>query len=88
MGEDNFDELMPETFNMNIRQEVFSDPEMQKYFMSTPPNKMGDRFDEFYEVTKTRKVIPNFDEELYKRFDQETIDDIKVYVKQAKPSIK
>jgi hypothetical protein len=57
---------------------------MQKFMM----DKFGKRFAEFFEVTKTRKVIPTFDEKLYRKYDQETIDDIKVYVKQAKPSIK
>lgn len=84
MGEDNFDDLMPENFTITVKEEVFADPDMQKFLMS----KMGDRFAEFFEVTKTRKVVPNFDEELYKRFDKDQIEDIKVFVKQAKPSLK
>ena len=75
---------MPENFTITVKEEVFADPAMQKYLMT----RMGDRFAEFFEVTKTRKVAPNFDEELYKRFDQEKIEDIKVFVKQAKPSLK
>lgn len=81
---DNFDDLMPENFTITVKEEVFADPDMQKFLMS----KMGERFADFFEVTKTRKVVPNFDEELYKRFDKEKIDDIKVFVKQAKPSLK
>jgi len=51
-------------------------------------DKMGARFAEFFEVTKTRKVASNFDEELYKRFDAEKVEEIKFFVKQAKPAIK
>jgi len=50
--------------------------------------KMGDRFNEFFEVESSRKVTENFDEEIYKRFDADTVQDIKVYVKQSKPSIR
>lgn len=84
MGEDNFDEMIPEDFNITVKKEVFSDPKMQKFLM----DKMGARFAEFFEVTKTRKVIPTFDEKLYQKYDQHTINDLKVYVKQSKPAIK
>ncbi len=84
MGEDNFDELMPEMFTITVKEEVFADPDMQKYLMT----RMGDRFAEFFNVTKSRKVISTFDEELYKRFDEEKVEDIKVLVKQSKPAIK
>jgi hypothetical protein len=84
MGEEDFDEMIPEGFQITVKEEVFADPKMQKFMM----DKFGKRFAEFFEVTKTRKVIPTFDEKLYRKYDQETIDDIKVYVKQAKPSIK
>lgn len=84
MGEDNFDELMPKAYEIKVKAEVFNTPEMQEFLMK----QMGDRFNEFFEVESSRKVVSNFDEELYKRYDQETIDDIKVFVKQAKPSIR
>lgn len=84
MGEDDFDEMIPEDFQITVKKEVFADPKMQEFLMS----KMGKRFAEFFEVTKTRKVIPTYDEKLYQKYDQEKIDDIKVFVKQAKPSIK
>jgi len=84
MGEDNFEELMPKAYEIKVKAEVFNDPDMQEFLMK----QMGDRFNEFFEVESNRKVVSNFDEELYKRYDQETIDDIKVFVKQAKPSIR
>lgn len=84
MGEDNFDEMIPEDFQITVKAEVFADPKMQKFLM----DKFGAKFSDYFEVTKGRKVIPTFDEKLYTKFDKETIDDIKVFVKQAKPSIK
>lgn len=84
MGEDNFDELMPKSYEIKVKEEVFADSDMQEFLMT----KMGKRFNEFFEVESSRKVVSNFDEELYKRYEQEEIDDIRVYVKQAKPSIR
>lgn len=84
MGAENFEELMPKSYEIKIKAEVFNDPELKKILME----KMGDRFSEFFEVESSRKVVSNFDEELYKRFDEDTIQDIKVYVKQSTPSIR
>lgn len=84
MGEKNFDDLMPKAYEIKVKAEVFNDPDMQEFLMK----QMGDRFQEFFEVESSRKVTPNFDEELYKRYEQEEIDDIKVFVKQSKPSIR
>lgn len=84
MGEKNFDDLMPKSYEIKVKAEVFNDPDMQEFLMK----QMGDRFQEFFEVESTRKVTSNFDEELYKRYEQEEIDDIKVFVKQSKPSIR
>lgn len=84
MGEENFDELMPKQFSIKVREEVFADPKLQEFLMK----QMGKRFDEFFEVETTRKVTENFDEELYKKFDEDTVKDIKTFVKQSKPSIR
>lgn len=84
MGEENFDELIPKSYKITVKEEVFADSDMQEFLMT----KMGKRFNEFFEVESSRKVVPTFDEELYKRYEQEEIDDIRVYVKQAKPSIR
>ena len=84
MGEENFEELMPKSYEIKVKAEVFNDPKLQKILME----KMGDRFNEFFEVESSRKVTENFDEEIYKRFDADTVQDIKVYVKQSKPSIR
>ena len=84
MGEENFEELMPKAYDIKVKAEVFNDPALQKELME----KMGDRFNEFFEVESSRKVIETFDEEIYKRFDADTVQDIKVYVKQSKPSIR
>lgn len=84
MGEENFEELMPKEFTIKVKSEIFNDPKLQEFLMK----QMGKRFDEFFEVETSRKVTPNFDEELYKRFDKDTVDDIKVFVKQSKPSIR
>jgi hypothetical protein len=84
MGEENFEELMPKAYTIKVKSEVFNDPDLQKELME----KMGDRFNDFFEVESSRKVTENFDEELYKRFDEDIVQDIKVYVKQSKPSIR
>jgi hypothetical protein len=84
MGEENFEELMPKQFEIKVKAEVFADPKLQEFLMK----QMGKRFDEFFEVETTRKVTSNFDEELYKKFDEDTVKDIKTFVKQSKPSIR
>lgn len=83
MGDD-FEELMPKSYSIKVKAEIFNDPDMQKELME----RMGDKFNEFFEVESSRKVIDTFDEELYKRFDKDQIDDIKVFVKQSKPSLR
>ena len=84
MGEENFNELMPKQYSIKVKNEVFADPKLQEFLMK----QMGKRFDEFFEVETTRKVTDNFDEELYKKFDEDTVTDIKTFVKQSKPSIR
>ena len=84
MGEENFNDMIPKMFLIKVKEEIFADPEMQEFLMK----KMGDRFNEFFEVETTRKVTPTFDEDLYKRFDEDKVADIKVFVKQSKPSIR
>ena len=84
MGEENFNDLMPKDYVIKVRTEIFEDPKLQKELMK----KMGSKFNEFFEVESNRKVISTFDEELYKRFDADKVADIKVLVKQSKPSIR
>jgi len=84
MGEENFDELMPQEYSIKVKEEVFADPKLQDFLMK----QMGKRFEEFFEVETVRKVSADFDEQLYKKFDKETVTDIKTFVKQSKPSIR
>jgi plastocyanin len=84
MGEENFEDLVPKEQVLKVKDDIFTNPEMQEFLMK----KMGNRFNEFFEVETSRKVIPTFDEELYKRFDEDKVADIKVFMKQSKPSIK
>jgi hypothetical protein len=84
MGEENFEELMPKDYTIKVKAEIFNDPILQKELMK----KMGSRFNDFFEVESNRKVIATFDEEIYKRFDADKVADIKVLVKQSKPSIR
>ncbi len=84
MGEENFEALVPKDYTIKVKAEVFSDPDMQEFLMK----KMGNRFNDFFEVETDRKIIPTFDEELYKRFDEDKVADIKVFMKQSKPAVK
>ena len=84
MGEDNFEDLVPKDYTITVKGEVFNDPAMQEFLMK----KMGDKFNDYFEVETNRKIIPTFDEELYKRFDEDKVADIKVFMKQSKPAVK
>lgn len=84
MGEENFEDMIPKERVIKVKDDIFTNPAMQEFLMK----QMGSRFNEFFEVETSRKVISTFDEELYKRFDEAKVADIKVFVKQAKPSIK
>jgi hypothetical protein len=84
MGEENFNDLMPKDHVIKVKADIFDDPKKQEFLMK----QMGDKFSEYFEVESSRKVISTFDEELYKRFDADKVADIKVLIKQSKPSIR
>lgn len=83
LGEDNAD-LIEKDYVVKINGEVFTDEKKQKELMEL----LGDRWNDFFETTVTYKVSENFDEAIYKELNAEQVADLKVYMKQSKPSIR
>lgn len=82
LGED-LDSLLPPTYDIKVKPEIFENKEMQEALMEM----VGDRFNEFFEVTKNRKPVEDFDKKIFK-LGKDGVDDLRVFMKQSKPSVR
>lgn len=78
------DDLIEKDYVVKINQEVFTDDAKQKELMKL----LGDRWNDFFETTVTYKVSENFDEAVYTELKPDGLADLKVFMKQSKPSIR
>ena len=77
------DDLIKKDYVVKINQEVFTDDAKQKELMAL----LGDRWNDFFETTVSYSVSENFDEAIYK-LESKKVADLKVYMKQSKPSLR
>ena len=81
---DEAEEMLPTTYNVSIKPEVFTDDEKQAELMEL----LGDRWNEFFDTTASNKPCDDFDEKVYKVLDADELNDLNVYCKQSKPSVR
>ena len=82
LGE-NADEMIIEQREVKLKDEVFSDPELREKFVKM----VGDQFPEFFQTVVSHKVSDDFDEKIYK-LGKHKVDDLRMVMIQAKPSIR
>jgi hypothetical protein len=76
-------EMLPATYNVKVKAEVFTDEEKQQELMEL----LGDRWTDFFETTVSYKPCDDFDKKIYS-LGKDKVDDLSVYMKQSKPSIR
>jgi hypothetical protein len=78
------DEMLPSEYKVSIKQEVFTDDAKQKELMEL----LGARWNDFFDTTVAYKVSDDFDSRIYKELDENGLNDLNVYCKQSKPSVR
>ena len=81
---DSFDNLIETKFNVTLKAEVFENEKLKADLM----NLVGDRFSEFFDTSKSLKVKDDFDKNVFNSVDKGGLDDLRVFVKPYKPSLK
>jgi hypothetical protein len=79
-----FAELIKEKFVVTLKQEVLEDEEKSAEL----ERLMGEKFAEFFDVTKSLVVASDFDEKVYGAVNRDELADLRNFVKQAKPSLR
>ena len=81
---ENADEMLPSSYNVSIKSEVFTDDAKQKELMKL----LGDRWNDFFDTTVSYKPVEDFDSKIYTELDESKMSDLAVYMKQSKPSVR
>lgn len=80
-----FNMLMEAESTVTLKREIFEDEVLQLELMTL----LGDKFDVFFDVDTTLKTKPDFDKNIYGVVKtQEKLDEVRVFAKQNKPSIR
>jgi hypothetical protein len=80
---DKADEMILEHKDVKLKSEVFSDIELQKKFVEM----VGNAFPEFFETVVSHYVSEDFDKKVYE-LPKQKYEDLKLLIKQAKPSLR
>jgi len=80
---DDAEELIVEETEVRLKADVFKDEELKKRFVKM----VGKAFPEFFETVKSHHVSADFDEQIYK-LGKDKVEDLQVYMKQSKPSLR
>ena len=80
----NADDLLPSSYNVSIKPEVFTDKEKQDELMKL----LGTRWNDFFDTTVSYKPVEDFDAKIYTELNEEKMTDLAVYMKQSKPSVR
>lgn len=81
---DSFDDLMTSKFNVTLKAEVFESESLKAELM----NLIGDKFSTFFDTQKSLTVNDDFDKNVYNVLDKDGLEDLRIFVKPYKPSLK
>jgi hypothetical protein len=81
---DNFDDLITRNYNVKLRAEVFQDEALQAELMEL----VGERFGEFFETEIKLGVCENFTKLIYQVVDADSLENLRAFAKQYRPSIR
>ncbi len=81
-----FDNLMEEKVTVTLKEEIFADEDKQEELMGL----LGeDKFAEFFDVDTKLTTVKGFDQNVYGAVKtQKELDEVRLYAKQNKPSIR
>lgn len=79
----NADDLIIEQKDVKLKAEVFSDEDLKAKFVEM----VGNAFPEFFETVVHHHVSADFDEKVYD-LGEDTLEDLRLLMKQSKPSLR
>jgi len=79
-----FSQLFEEEFNVSLKSEVLESEELQKELMEL----IGTQFSKFFNTVKTLKVADDFDKKVYTLLNKTKLNNVRSFVKKAKPSLR
>jgi hypothetical protein len=79
-----FNELIEEVFSVNLKPEVLENEKLQKELMEL----IGSQFSKFFDTIKTLKVADDFDKKVYTLLNKTKLNNVRSFVKKAKPSLR
>ena len=79
----NADEMMIKETEVKLKAEVFKDSELREKFVKM----VGEEFPEFFETVVSHHVSTDFDEKVYD-IGEEKLEDLRLLMKQSKPSLR
>jgi len=82
--DESFGELIEENYDVSLKDEVFKNQELQDELMAL----VGERFADFFETKVTVKVKPDFDKNIYKVVDKDTLPTARTFCRPYKPSLR
>lgn len=80
---DGADEMIIMNKDVKLKSDVFKNPELQQKFIKM----VGHAFPEFFETVISHHVSDDFDEKIFK-LSKEKREDLMLYMKQSKPSLR
>ena len=84
LGEENFGEMMDQTFSVVLKPGVFLDKELQADLM----DMVGDRFTDFFDTVTSLKVKEGFIQRIYTAVPEDKLDDLRTFCKPYKPTLR
>lgn len=77
------DDMLIEEKEVKLKADVFKDEDLKKRFVEM----VGAEFPEFFETVVSHRVSDTFDEDIYD-LGEDTVEDLKLLMKQSKPSLR
>ncbi len=81
---DNFPAMVSRKFTVKLKDEVFESEEKQAALMAL----LGESFPEFFETRVSLAVCEGFNKEIYRVLKPEDLENLRVFARQYKPSIR
>jgi hypothetical protein len=79
-----FNQLIEEVFSVNLKPEVLESEELQNELMEL----IGNQFSKFFTTVKSLKVADDFDKNIYTLLNKTKLNNVRSFVKKAKPSLR
>lgn len=81
---DNYEYLITKRFSVKLKSAVFEDEALQAELMEL----VGDRFADFFDTEVKLNTCDNFSQIIYQAVEPEQLDNLRVFARQYKPSIR